>query len=86
MAEDQLSRWTAVHGAQHQGKLPATALQEIGQAQAAGGICDAGRQRRSSAPTAVRRPVCRWHSKQEGFGSLLSTASTCPTCSTAPLP
>lgn len=58
MAEDQLSRWTAVHGAQHQGKLPATALQEIGQAQAAGCIYNAERQRRSSAPTPVRRPVC----------------------------
>lgn len=73
MAEDQLSRWTAVHGAQHQGKLFATALQEIGQRRSVGCICDAGRQRRSSAPTAVRRPVCRWHSKQEGFGFLPST-------------
>ena len=56
MAEDQLGRWAAVHGAQHQGKLPATALQEIGQAQAAGCICDAERQR-SSAHTVVRRPI-----------------------------
>lgn len=51
MVDGQLGGWAAVHSAQYQGQPTSTALQEVGQPQAAGCICR--RERHRSSETAA---------------------------------